>query len=71
MKYLKQYGYLLITIRESYSKDINNNNNNNNNNNYKDFKLYITNNESLLLKQLIRINYLENVECDLYILQKI
>ena len=65
IKYLKPYGYLLITIRESYSKD------NNNNNNYKDFKLYITNNSNLLLKKILRINYLENVKCELYILQKL
>ena len=60
--YLKQYGYLLITIRESYSKD---------NNNNKDFKLYLTNNSNLSLKQIMRINYLENVDCELYILQKL
>lgn len=60
LNYLKHYGLFLITIRKSYIK-----------NNYEHFKEYILNNKRIYLKKIMRINYLENIECDLYILQKI
>lgn len=60
LNYIKKSGLLLITIRKSFIT-----------NNYEHFKEYILNNKRIYLKKIMRINYLENIECELYILQKL